>query len=95
MGYARFGISPYTAEMRVEVPMYRPKIRMGIGRGQFLRGFIKATDFTPLNNCLNAISAGRSLRDTVLVDTAIYQTVQLGMSKKLGSFKLNELVRRT
>lgn len=95
MGYARFGISPYTAEMRVEVPMYRPKIRMGIGRGQFLRGFIKTTDFTPLNNCLNAISAGRSLRDTVLVDTAIYQTVQLGLGKKLGTYKLNELVRRT
>lgn len=95
MGHARFGISPYTAEMRVEVPMYRTKIRFGIGRGQYMRGYIKATDFTPLNNCLDAIGSGRSLRDTVLVDTAIFQTVQLGMGLKLGSYKLNELVRRT
>lgn len=95
MGYARFGIAPYTAELRVEVPMARPQPAFGFGPGQYMRGFYHKTDFTPLDNCLNAISAGRALRDQVLVDTEIFRTVQVGSGLKLGSFKLAEVVRRT
>lgn len=95
MGHARFGIAPYTAELRIEIPMNRPRWRMGVGRGQFLTGFIKQTDFTALDDALTAIGQAKSLRDTVLVDTEIYHTVQLGTGLKLGSFKLGQQIRRT
>jgi phage tail P2-like protein len=94
-GYSRFGVKPFHAELRVEVPMNRPRWRFGVGRGQFLTGFIKQTDFTALNNSLTAISQGKSLRDTILVDTEIYATVTLGDGLKLGSFKLGQQIRRT
>lgn len=95
MGYARFGIAPYTAELRIEVPMNRPRWRLGVGRGQFLTGFMKQTDLTPLDNALTAIGQSRALSDTILVDTEIYRTVQLGDGLKLGSFKLGQQMRRT
>lgn len=95
MGHARFGIAPYTAELRVEIPMHRPRWRAGVGRGQFMSGFIKKADMTPLDRSLTAIGAAKSFRDTILVDPEIYRTVRLGDGLKLGSFKLNQVIKRS
>jgi hypothetical protein len=90
MGFSRFGIKPFTAELRLEIPMSRPRWRFGVGRGSFLTGFDKGAQFTALNDARAAIGSARALRDTVLIDPEVYRVVRLGDSRPLGSFKLGQ-----
>lgn len=94
MGFSRFGITPFTAELRLELPMKRPRWRAGMGRRSFMTGFIKTFDRTPLDNAREAIGRSRSLTDTILLDLENYSTVSLGQNHKLGTFKLGEIKPR-
>lgn len=94
MGFARFGIEPFTAELRIELPMKRPTWRAGVGRRGFMSGFLKKADMTPLTNAREAIGQARGLTDTVLIDPENYRVVRLGDKPKLGSFKLGEIKPR-
>ncbi|MEN3238541.1 phage tail protein I [Methylobacterium ajmalii] len=86
-GHARYGIAPFTAELKVEIPMQRPAPR----RGRFMTGYWKAADMTPLTDALNAITVSKSFRDTILVDTEVHRRVRLSDGLPLGSFKLGEM----
>lgn len=94
-GRARFGIAPYTAEIRVEIAMRRPLAVAGVGTGQHLTGFLRRGRLRPLARALDAAGAARALRDTILVDPAIHRTVTLGDARPLGSFALGQTVRLT
>lgn len=94
MGHARFGLQPFTAELRLELPMTRPRWRMGVGRGSFLSGFMKKADLSSLERARQAITTAQGLTDTVLVDPENYREVRLGDGNKLGSFKLGQIMRR-
>jgi hypothetical protein len=94
MGFARFGIAPFTAELRIELPMKRPTWRAGVGRRGFMSGFLKKADMTALTNAREAIGQARGLTDTVLIDPENYRVVRLGDKPKLGSFKLGEIKPR-
>lgn len=95
LGRCRFGIRPWTAELLLEVPMTRPRWRVGVGRGSFLgRQHLRSADLEPLRRVGAAIDVARSADERILVSTEIVRTVRLSDGLKLGSFRLGQLVRR-
>lgn len=88
-GHTRYGIKPFTAELKVEVPIQRPRSRMG----RFVTGFWKKGDLSKLQSTLDAIRVSKSFRDTILVDTQVHRRVRLSDSPRLGTFKLGEMRR--
>jgi hypothetical protein len=90
-GHMRYGIPAYTAQARVSVPLKRSNA-MGFG-GRFRNGFRIPTDMTRLDDACGAIVTAKNLRDTVLVDTVNYRVVRLKDARKLGSFKLGQIMK--
>lgn len=87
-GRGRFGIQPFTAELRVAVPMHRPRVRSGAWAGS---GFRAAAGMAPLSRALEAIRVSKALRDTVLVDTTTTRPVRFGDGLQFGSFAFGEI----
>lgn len=87
-GRGRFGIQPFTAELRVDVPLHRPRQRSGAWHGSGFRavGSLKALDRT-----LDAIRVSKAMRDTVLVDTTTTREVRFGDGLGFGSFAFGEI----
>ena len=87
-GHMRFGIRPFTAELRVAVPMHRPRARTGAWAGS---GFRASASLRPLSRALEAIRLSKALRDTVLVDTTTTREVRFGDGLAFGSFAFGEI----
>ncbi len=87
-GRGRFGIQPFTAELRVAVPLHRPRQRSGDWHGS---GFRAVGSLKALARALDAIRASKALRDTVLVDTTTTRGVRFGDGLGFGSFAFGEL----
>ena len=90
-GHMRYGIQPFTAQATVEIPLLRSPSR-GFG-GRFRNGFRMTTDMSKLDDVCGAIVAAKAARDTVLVDTVTHRVVRLKDKKRLGTFKLGEIIR--
>lgn len=82
-GYGRFGIPPYTAEIRIHVPMLRKKRVSGRWHGV---GHRKAADMSPLWKATESVRVSKAFRDTVKIDTATYGQVAFGGSLRFGDF---------
>jgi hypothetical protein len=87
-GRGRFGIRPFTAELRVAVPMHRPCARTGAWAGS---GFRSSASLRPLSRALEAIRVSKALRDTVLVDTTTTRQVRFGDGLAFGFFAFGEI----
>lgn len=87
-GAGRFGIAPYTAELRIQVPMNRPVKRSGRFHGV---GYRKAADMSPLRKAIEAVRVSKAERDTVLIDTAVHRAVQFGKGLRFGEFRFGEI----
>lgn len=89
VGRGRFGIAPFTAELRIDVPMRRAPRRAGRWLGA---GFIQAPDFTPLARTLEAIRISKAHRDTILVDTTTRRSVRFGdAGLRFGEFDFGSI----
>lgn len=96
LGRSRFGIRPWTAELLVEVAMSRPRWRMGVGRTSHVgRAFLRPSDLEPVRRLGIAIATAKSADDTILTSTEVYRTVRLGDARRLGTFRLGQVMRRT
>lgn len=87
-GHGRFGIDPYTAEIRVRVPMRRPRLRSGRWHGN---GYSKAASMEPLARAIEAIRVSKAFRDTVLIDTATIGQVKFGSGLRFGEFAFGQM----
>lgn len=88
-GHSRYGIQPFSAELLVEIPMRRPRPRLG----KFMTGFWKKADMKHLDQTIQSIRVSKSFRDTIRVDTQVHKTLTIKDAKRLGTFKLGELRR--
>lgn len=87
-GSGRFGIRPFTAELRVAVPMQRSRRRSGAWHGS---GFRAPASMQPLTRALEAIRVSKAMRDTVLVDTTTTRGVRFGDGLQFGNFAMGEI----
>lgn len=87
-GYGRYGIDDYTAEIRIDIPMLRPRARSG---KWYSAGFRQAADMTPLQRAIEAVRVSKSFRDTVLIDTTTYEVVSFGGTLTFGDFQFGEI----
>ena len=88
-GHGRFGIDPYTAEIRVSVPMQRKKRISGAWHGV---GFRRASDMAPLDKAIQAVRVSKAFRDTILIDTQNYERVKFGGGLRFGDFTFGQII---
>lgn len=87
-GHGRFGMPPFTAELRISVPMRRNKRRSARWMGV---GFLKSPDMAPLNKAIQAVRVSKAFRDTVLIDTALHERVHFGSGLRFGDFAFGQI----
>jgi hypothetical protein len=87
-GAGRFGIAPFTAELRVAVPLQRAVRRSGRWHGA---GFRAAASLAPLDQAIEAVRVSKAFRDTVLIDTAVHAPVLFGGGLQFGDFTFGEI----
>jgi phage tail P2-like protein len=87
-GHGRFGIDPFTAELRIRVPMVRGRRRSGRWHGA---GYSKAADMTPLAKAIEAVRVSKAFRDTVLIDTQTQGRVKFGGGLRFGEFVFGQI----
>jgi phage tail P2-like protein len=87
-GHGRFGIDPFTAEIRIRVPMLRKRRRACRWHGA---GFRRAADMTPLNKAIEAVRVSKAFRDTVLIDTYTQGTVNFAGGLRFGEFVFGQI----
>lgn len=87
-GRGRYGIDPFTAELKIRVPMKRPRFRSGRWNGS---GYRKAADMAPLNRAIEAVRVSKAFRDTVLINTATQGLVQFGGGLRFGEFVFGQI----
>lgn len=88
-GHGRYGIRPYTAELKISVPMRRHPRAIG----RFWTGHWRRADMAPLQNVISAVRVSQAFRDRILIDPTIYRTIQLSDNLRLGEFRLGQLKR--
>ena len=89
-GHGRFGLAPYSAELKIKVPMRRPVRARARFHGD---GFRLRADLTPLLRPLEAVRVSKALRDKVLVGTATRRPVAFDSSLAFGEFNFGQLGR--
>jgi phage tail P2-like protein len=87
-GHGRFGIDPFTAELRIRVPMLRKRRRSGKWHGS---GYRQAADMTPLAKAIEAVRVSKAFRDTVLIDTQTQGRVKFGGGLRFGEFVFGQI----
>jgi phage tail P2-like protein len=87
-GHGRFGIDPFTAEIRIRVPMLRKRRRACRWHGA---GFRKPADMAPLNRAIEAVRVSKAFRDTVLIDTHTQGRVTFGGGLRFGEFVFGQI----
>ncbi|MFA7597016.1 MAG: phage tail protein I [Novosphingobium sp.] len=91
-GHGQYGIDPFTAKLRVRVPMQRPRSRAFRWHGN---GFLKAADLKPMWRAIEAVSLSKALRDKILIDTTTRQRAQFGSGLRFGNFTFGEIRKVT
>lgn len=87
-GHGQYGIDPFTAKLRISVPMRRPRARAHRWQGN---GFLQAADMRPLNRAIAAVSVSKALRDTIFIDTVTHSRAQFGGGLRFGDFTFGEI----
>lgn len=87
-GHGQYGIAPFTAKLRIRVPMKRPRARAFRWHGN---GSLRAADLKPMWRAIEAVSLSKALRDTILIDTTTRQRAQFGSGLRFGNFTFGEI----
>lgn len=87
-GHGRYGIDPYTAELKIRVPMTRVRRRSGRWHGT---GFRKAPDFAPLSKAIEAVRVSKAFRDNVFINTATTGQVKFSGGLHFGEFVFGQI----
>lgn len=87
-GHGRHGIAPFTAELRIQVPMQRFRARSGKWHGN---GYRAAANMKPLHRAIEAVRVSKALRDTVLIDTTTMHRARFGSGLRFGHFTFGEI----
>ena len=82
-GKGRYGIDPYTAELKIRVPMVRRRRRSGLWHGS---GFRSAADLAQLSKAIEAVRVSKAFRDTVHINTATFGQVKFSSGLHFGEF---------
>lgn len=80
MGAERFGMPPYTGEIKLAVEGHRDRCT----NGRFVGGFFWASPKTKLHKAMAAIRSAKSARDDIFVDSSTYRPLRLGNTLLLG-----------
>jgi hypothetical protein len=83
---ARYGITPFTAEALIKVPLRRPPSR---ANRFWTRGFAKRANLQPLWNAIDAVRVSKAARDTIYIGTTTSHALTLRDAPLLG-FTLGE-----
>lgn len=81
LGIDRFGIDPFTAELKIGVPGDRPVWIFD----EFSYGFFFDAPKDALDRVLDAVGSAKSARDKVLVNTSTYRQLTIGTSLFIGA----------
>lgn len=88
-GYARLGMPPHTAEVRVSITGRRSRWTLG----RFVYGFPVAQPGDGIRDARQAVAASKSLRDKVLLDTRNWRPPRVGDRVGLGDdVKIGQLI---
>lgn len=87
-GHGQYGIDPFTAKIRIRVPMKRPRSRAFRWYGN---GHVKAADLTAMARAIAAVSLSKALRDTILIGTTTLRRAQFGSGLRFGNFSFGEI----
>lgn len=87
-GHARMGIEPFTAELKIRVPMMRMRSRAGRWFGA---GYMRAADMRPLDQAIRAVRVSKAFRDTIRVDTRTRTQVKFSGGLRFGDFTFGEI----
>ncbi|QQN73171.1 phage tail protein I [Croceicoccus sp. YJ47] len=87
-GHDRFGIDPYSSELKLAVPMRRPRRRSGRWHRA---GFRKAADMTALAKAIEAVGVSKALRDTIRLDTTNHRRAAFASDLQFGDFTFGQL----
>ncbi|OCC25310.1 phage tail protein I [Croceicoccus estronivorus] len=86
--HGRFGIAPFTAELRIAIPMHRPRARSGRWHGN---GFRRSASMAPLARAIEAVRVSKAHRDTIYIDTTTMIRAQFGSGLRFGDFTFGEI----
>jgi hypothetical protein len=78
LGHTRFGIHKYTAEALIEVKTPFSKYWTRLGKGAFVRGFLKPRNDEAIQRLRRGVTASMAERDTVLIDTKAHRQIEVG-----------------
>lgn len=78
LDHTRFGIHKYTAEALIEATTPFSKSWTWMGKGAFMRGFLKPRNDEAINRLRRGVTASMAERDTVLIDTKAHRQVEVG-----------------
>ncbi len=84
-------MAPYTAELRIAVPMRRARRRGFRWHGV---GFLRSADLSALTRARAAVSVSKAARDTILIDTATMTRPIFGRDLRFGTFTFGERTRK-
>lgn len=87
-GHGRYGIDPFTAELKVRINMTRTRRRSGRWHGS---GFRVAPDFAPLSKAIEAVRVSKAFRDTVHINTATTGQVKFSGGLHFGEFVFGQI----
>ncbi|MDD3799359.1 MAG: phage tail protein I [Novosphingobium sp.] len=87
-GHGRFGIAPFTAELRIRKTMQRPRALQNRFVGH---GWMHQADMTPFWRVLEAVRVSKAHRDTVLVTTTTMQRASFNSSLRFGDFDFGDM----
>lgn len=89
-GHYRYGIKPYSGELKVYAPGKISKYHI---RNRPDGGFYINHRPEKLWDAADAIVKGKHKRDSITIDTQVYKKVQIGRQLKIGEFKFGEMRR--
>lgn len=89
MGYDRFGIDAFTAEVAVSIR----ETRHEDASDRFVWGYFVETPPTKMHRVLDAMEAARAAHETILVDTEVDRPPLIGGDLFIGAFKIGQPVR--
>lgn len=87
-GFGQLGIDPFSAKLRIHVPMKRPRSRAFLWHGS---GHLAPADMAPLKQAIEAVSVSKAHRDRIMIDTTTHRPVTFADGLRFGEFRFGEI----
>lgn len=87
-GHGRYGIQPYTAEIKIRTSKVKPARSQLRWHGV---GYLPSTDMAYLDKAIEAVRVSQAFRDKVLIDSTNYGRVKFGGGLRFGEFTFGQI----